>query len=190
MPNWTTNSTTFTGNADTINTIYSYFDFDNNLFDFDKITPIPKVLYAIASPVHIITDEEFKNKYNALPETKEEIEEFLNSYTHDKENNTKHEIGLKNITNTMSDVLYKNYDTDNWYDWSYIHWGVKDVGINASIDYKSTTKLIVTYDTPWNTPNGIFEILQARFSELNIVNMSCSDSLHDEMAVTWRNDQN
>lgn len=71
MPNWTTNYTAFIGAKETIDAIYSYFDIEDDVFDFDKVAPTPEPLRAVASPIRVIEDKEFKEEHDVLPQTKE-----------------------------------------------------------------------------------------------------------------------
>lgn len=188
MPNWTTNYTTFIGSKKTIDTIYSYFDVDEDMFDFDKVAPTPEALRATASPVNIIDDDEFKEEHGVLPETLEEINHFLISYEDREEKTKKHSFGVQNMTTTMSTVLRENYGTNNWYDWHVDHWGVKWEGCNISIEYKSDNLLLVHYDTPWDTPERIFETLENKFEDLTLLNMARFEGMDDDITTTWGDD--
>ena len=188
MPNWTTNYTTFIGSKDTIDTIYSYFDVEEDIFDFDKVVPMPETLRATASPVNIIDDEEFKEEHGVLPETLEEIDHFLISYKDREEKTKKHSFGVQNMTSTMSAVLRENYGTNNWYDWHVDHWGVKWEGCSISIEYKSDNILLVRYDTPWDTPEGIFENLENKFEDLTLLNMAHFEGVDGDITTTWGDD--
>ena len=189
MPNWTTNYTTFVGSKETIDTIcYSYFDVDEDVFDFDKVVPMPEALRATASPVHIIADDEFKEEHGVLPETLEEVEHFLTSYAENAKKNQKHFFGMQKMTQTMSTVLRENYGTNNWYDWHVDHWGVKWTGCSITIEYKSDNILLARYDTPWDTPGRIFEALENKFEDLTLLNMAHFEGMDGDITTTWGDD--
>lgn len=146
---------------------------------------MPEVLRCIASPVHNINDDEFKEEHDVLPETKEEVENFLISYKKQEEQTKKYSFGVQDITNTMSAVLCENYGTDNWYYWCVTHWGVKWDGSNISIEYKSDNILLVRYDTPWDTPTPMFEALENQHKDLTILNMAHFKGVDDDITTTW-----
>lgn len=189
MPNWTTNYTTFIGTKETINIIHSYFDTEEDIFDFDKVAPMPELLRATASPVNIINDEEFEDEHGVLPETKEGVEKFLLAYKKQEEQTKKHFfLGLPDMTNTMSTILLDNYGANNWYDWHVHHWGVKWEGTSVSIEYKSDNILLARYETPWDTPEEIFETLESKFADLAIFNMAHFEGYGDSISSTRGDD--
>ena len=188
MPNWTTNYTTFVGSQNTINTIHSYFDVEEDVFDFDKVVPMPEALRATASPVHIIADDEFKEEHGVLPETLEEVEHFLISYKAQEEKAKKHSFGVQKMTQTMSATLLNNYGTNNWYDWHVNYWSVKWEGCSISIEYKSDNILLTRYDTPWSAPDRIFEALENKFEDLTVLNMARFEGMDDNITATWGDD--
>lgn len=189
MPNWTINYTTFVGTKETIDTVYSYFNVEEGIFDFEKIAPTPEPLRAVASPVNIIKDEEFKEEHGVLPETKEEVEDFLTSYKEHTEQTKKNFFGLRNITRTMSLTLAETYGANNWYDWYADNWGVKWKGTRVSIEYKSDNILLVCYDTPRDTPDRIFGTLENKFEDLTVLNMALFEGDVDGIVATWGDDR-
>lgn len=189
MPNWTTNYTTFIGAKETIDTIYSYFNIEDDVFDFEKIAPTPEPLRAVASPIRVIEDKEFKEEHGVLPQTKEEVDNFLTSYKKQAEQTEKNSFGLQNVTHTMDFVLSEAYGADNWYDWQVKNWGVKWAGTRVSIEYKSDNILLVCYDTPWDTPDRIFETLENQFEDLTVLNMALFEGDDDGIIATKGDDR-
>lgn len=189
MPNWTTNYTTFIGSKNTIDTIYSYFDVDEDIFDFDKVVPMPEALRATASPVKIIDDAEFKEEHGVLPHTKEEVDDFFAQHKREAEKSDRPHFGVQDITQTMSTILKHNYGADNWYDWCNIQWGVKWPGSSVSIEYKSDNILLVFYDTPWDTPEGIFDLPEGQFDDLTLLNMAHFEGVDEAITATWGDEQ-
>lgn len=189
MPNWTTNYTTFVGSQKTIDTIYSYFDLDNDLFDFDKIRPMPEALHGTSSPARIIDDDEFEEEHGVLPQTKEEIDDFFARYKREAEKSDRSYFGVQGITRTMSVILKDNYGADNWYDWCTAQWDVKWPGSSVSIEYKSDNILLVFYDTPWETPDGIFDELESKFDDLTLLNMAHFEGIDEAITATWGEEQ-
>ena len=190
MSNLTTNYTTFIGSKETIDTIYSYCNTEQDVFDFNKLVPIPEPLHTTAWPVTIISDEDFKEKHGIVPKTKEEVEDFLISYKKQEEQVNKRVFNLlNNITKSISTVLFDEYNSDNWYDWTIDNWGGKWDGYNIYIHYKSDNIFLVQYDISQDIPNEIFDILENEFEDLTIYNLSRFNDKSTEIVETRGDDE-
>lgn len=184
MPNWTTNELKFKKRKDFDAFVQKYTDGMD--FDFNKVIKRPEdlndtiaggnimscVAYYLFDTIALICSsndkiatfgELKKMKYNPS---------FINeemSITEIKKALSERCWGLRmfdseNITGarkeyTINEIgeyyyrLYKKYGYMDWYEWSCDNWGTK---WNATSTNINNTQMIITFDTAWSCPSGIY----------------------------------
>lgn len=174
MPNWTENNVT----AKT--EVLSKYLNEKGEFDFNKLVPMPEALevedgssgqngltylYYKASNQH--SDEynperaeEINKVYRSLnpffsdiaseKRYKEIVREFCNN-PYSKDNKRSIETAEKYIEN------YKEYGACTWYQWCIKNWGCKWNASHICADEIGDGLMTVSFNTPWNLPEPIFE---------------------------------
>lgn len=122
---------------------------DNQLIDFNKITPLPSKLEGTRSPSKIISEKEYQEQEERIK--RGELTEIEKNY------------GLsRGITKAIQDELIKEFGCDNWYDWSLENWGTK---WNA-YDQEIISPNSFSFFTAWGSPNKIIETLSLNYPSL------------------------
>ena len=151
MPNWCANRVTVYGQPNEIKLFKDFVKREEQLFSFDAIMPVPPVLHEVQSPVTIV-------------DTEAEVEAYIEEHKHHGSFVCGHPI-----TKDTQDRLLKEYDYDNWYDWSCSNWGTKwDARDVTLVDYWEDGELTYTFDTAWGPPEGIHSMLITKFPTLSI----------------------
>lgn len=57
---------------------------------------------------------------------------------------------------------YRKYNAKSWYDWSIDNWGCKWNASDTSVDEKNNDLVIITFMTPWSSPDGWIKALAAK----------------------------
>lgn len=181
MPNWSYNHTAFIGSEDTINHIARAIDVKEEIFNFDKLYPVPEVFTVCTAPVDVITPQEFAAEYHEpCPKTIEDFTAFAKKYA---ESNKPYNKKVDNVPKPVYDLIVNTYGCSDWYDWCNKHWGVKWPGFNPQIHHKAANLIVVNYETPWNPPEELFDNLLHDHSDLQIINGSQLESF-DGIEIT------
>lgn len=186
MPNWSTNHTVFIGNTKTLGAIQSAVF--NREFDFDKLRPRPEVYDLYNAPTRMISDEEFAEKYDVTAPTS--IAEFIEIY---KQCNADipdghYEQRFDNVPETILTLIRETYGHDDWYDWCVANWGTKWTGSCAHAQRHLPNLLTVDYETAWSAPMQLFNYLENKYPDLQIINGFELEGFSDETEVTHGRD--
>lgn len=175
MPNWITNKLKFSGKSDDIESLLNRVrsvsdDGSENLFDFEKIIPMPATLHITAGSatdygIAVLLFREQGDASKLLPVlsypwvkaegivTPEALADYL------VEKGTANLIdGKKALENE------KLYGATDWYEWSCKHWGTKWNSSYASSDSPKE----MTFDTAWSSPFPVIEKLSKMFPKVKI----------------------
>ena len=156
MPNWCANRVTVYGDNPEIIRFAEFVKSGDGAepFCFESVIPIPKELYDVQSPVTIV-------------DTEAEVEAWIEE--HSRASKEGFYVSGHPITKDTQDRLLKEYDYDNWYDWSCSNWGTKwDARDVTLVDYWEDGELTYTFDTAWGPPEGIHSMLITKFPTLSI----------------------
>lgn len=177
MPNCSTNHTVFVGPKAALDDIARAITPDGE-FDFNQINPTPAILSELAAPIRTVPDTEFAAKYNldAAPTTIDELHAFITAqqFPH----------GLQDVPETALRAIIDTYGHDDWYNWRVSNWGTKWTGDVANTEHFHDNLLIVTYDTAWAPPTGIFTTLRANYEGLHIINGADIEGFSDGIEAT------
>jgi hypothetical protein len=158
MPNWTSNTVSFTGPADQVAALKQLLagdgDDDAKHFDFNRICPMPPVLARVISPVRLGD--------NGRP--------MLNA------------PGPGEITGTVVEatpeeaqqVALPNGTYTSWYDWAIANWGTKwnACHVDEPEEYARNDRqpvlvqLTYRFDTAWDAPRALIEHLEEKLDEI------------------------
>jgi len=124
-----------------------------NLFDFDKIIPMPKELGMVKSPVTIVSQKEYDKAVKEL-----EVK---------KSNNFLSVLGNLTLplTKEMQEDYLARFGSDNWYDWARKNWGTK---WNAH-DCGEWKKQALSFQTAWSPPMPVIEVLSKMFPKATFI---------------------
>lgn len=120
-----------------------------NLFDFNKVIPMPKELEGTVSPMTIISEKEYKAQEERVA-------------TGQLTENEKMWGGISRcLTAKLSNEYKRKFGADNWYEWKIRNWGTKwgayDVVVNDNV---------VEFNTAWSTAPRVIEVLSELFPTL------------------------
>lgn len=172
MPNWTTNTVILHGTKNRLDEIKELLRSEENVFDFDKIIPMPASLNIESGGIMgmaMALAEPEKNPA-AYQSAKEKLKNMHLPYT-------MHEIpkGCKNVLETEEDIaaigrIYlknqEKYGAPTWYDWRCEHWGTKWNSCQAELTSEDDTELVYCFDTAWTAPDPVMKALTEKYPDL------------------------
>lgn len=163
MTNWSTNRTIFVGPKTALDDIARTIT-PTGEFDFNLLYPTPAVFGVMSSPCYATSDAEFAAKHD-LDRAPQTIDELIALANEDD-----YPYGLREVPATVHAVIVDTYGDSDWFDWRTRNWDTKWTGRNADAERFHDNLLIVTYDTAWAPPAGIFSHLRANYENLHIIN--------------------
>lgn len=137
MPNWTSNSIRIKGAEADIRAFLDAVKWQDQLFDFNRIIPMPELLKQTGSGFRTIDGEEVTNWY------------VLN-----RDDPLPGDDGVRRFTAEENATLAK-IGYSNWYDWSVANWGTKWNACRARIEDETSIEhgyAEITFDTAWDAP--------------------------------------
>jgi hypothetical protein len=150
MPNWTANTIRAEGSARDIRAFLETVKSKNEIFDFNRLIPMPKLLEHTASGGRDFDGKKCHAWYVENPDAPfgERIER---PFTNDEE------AALREIGYT------------DWYEWSVVHWGTKWNACRALIAEQCANGryVVITLDTAWSPPLPVFRAMFGRFPALS-----------------------
>ena len=142
MSDWVMNTARFSGDKEAIELLASAVT-EGGRFDFGIISAIPEELGKISTLVTVVSQEE----YDSFSEEEKQGNSSFRRYITEKENAE----------------LVQKYGTNNWYVWMVKNWGTRWSGSGAVILSQREGEIIISFDTEWNEPSGIYETLENEF---------------------------
>jgi hypothetical protein len=151
MPNWTSSRIYVEGEAADIRAFLEAVKWEDELFDFNCIIPMPEILKHTGSGPREIDGKEVESwyivkhaKYDPPPEP-----EVVRLFTPEEEAELK-VIGHR-----------------DWYSWSVQNWGTKWNACRTEIDDNSDHGYAeITFETAWDAPVPVFQKMVTMFSAL------------------------
>ena len=147
MPNWTENTWSIEGDAETLNVVRDALHHD--LFDFDRLIPTPKELSQTRSPLKVVPTQEEADEINAAAQA------FADKHGHD------HPQPIVAVTTGERDRRMAEYGASAWYEFQNRFWGTKWPGSRLGMVSDEPTRLVIRFDTAWSAPLAIAEHLMS-----------------------------
>ena len=180
MPNYVRSVVTVYGNYDSLARLVNLVSGENGAFDFDKIIPMPESLNL---PEGSVTNEAiwYYCKKNDLDMPSIIfVPTYLNDDFEKKITPEKAEEFLKMGKQYLENI--DKYGTTSWYGWRCDNWGTK---WNAMMVYAGEIEKINEgkysvewrFDTAWDAPNPVFDVLFKKFPELEFEITSVDEDL-------------
>lgn len=172
MPSYAYNTLTITcKNKAERNAVQAFVLGDEDVFDFDRIIPMPKCLDIVARGDSEAALAAFCLT-NSLPLPKaapclsqrslQDGDEFLAA--HCAEASKKDLAYGKMIYDNLKQTGYMT-----WYEWRIDKWGTKWSAYATSVEVSGDTELLFHFDTAWCAPEPVIEELSRRFPEAEFV---------------------
>jgi hypothetical protein len=156
MPNWTHNFMRVEGDEKDIRAFLDAIKWQDELFDFNRIIPMPELLKNTGSGFMKIDGEKVNSWY---------IEQ-RNPGGNDK---------VRRFTREEKEELAR-IGAENWYDWSIENWGTKWNPCHLDISGAAINgSLEVTFDTAWSAPVPIFRKIVVMFPKLSFAFQWCDE---------------
>jgi hypothetical protein len=149
MPNWTSNRLYIEGNPSDIREFLDAIRSQDQLFDFNRIIPMPELLRETATG-HCFIDGKPVTSWYVGREASAGNPEEVRAFTREEEC-------------ALRDIGYSN-----WYDWANSNWGTKWNACDPRIDDSEIDRgyVEITFDTAWCAPEPIFRKLIRLFPKL------------------------
>ncbi len=122
-------------------------------YDFGKLLPCPKELSAVSSPVHIVSEEEYKE---AVVKRKAAL----------KNNPKAHLVSGLPLTQALSNKYKKEFGADNWYDWMNEFFGTKWGMYDVVLQERGTGVVEFFYMTAWSPATPYFVTISKQFPDV------------------------
>lgn len=174
MPNWCYNTVDIYGTEDDFKDFYDYFkEIDNDgkekfVFNFNKVTRMPRELENTTSPVRIISQEDY-DKVQELYKEHGGQYNIWDLFNDKKISEKERDLMFQNgITQEISDRLNSKYGYDNWYAWANNNWGTKWNIEDENVNDMDDTSCQLYFKTAWSPPVAIIDKLKEMFPNLDI----------------------
>lgn len=122
-------------------------DLEENHFDFNGILPMPLELRETTSPTTVLETQEEADAKNAEDRKAAEKNKWPGHTD-------------RYISKEEADRRQKEYGALNWYDFANAQWGTKWNAYEVRYLEGDDTKIVIQFDTAWDTPRGIWEELE------------------------------
>jgi hypothetical protein len=165
MPNWTFNSLHVEGTEADLRAFLEAVKWQDEIFDFNRIIPMPELLKHTGSGRRTIDGEQVDEWYvignqpNLISDDK-----AVRRFTPDEE------------------ATLKVIGHSNWYDWSIANWGTKWNACDAELDDDCIAEgyIEIRFTTAWEAPVPVFEKMFAMFPKLSF-DCCWQDEAEDEL---------
>ncbi len=160
MPNWVMNIVTFSGEQKVIDALLAAVKGNNEqLFDFNKIIPMPKDLDIEDMGNCLEPFEKLVEECGGYEKVTEQAKEVWIAKYEDKDSAERHfELGRKMYLNQQK------YGYSTWYDWCIDNWGSKWNACNCEL----VDNNMVVFQTAWSPVKPIIEKLAELFPKVGI----------------------
>lgn len=153
MPNWTQNTLRISGTPADIRAFLEAVKWEDELFDFNRLIPMPAILKHTSSGFHKFDGVEHRAWYVENPEETDWSKRIERAFTPEEEA-------------TLKDIGYTS-----WYEWSIKHWGTKWNSCRAELCEPNTIDdghTVIRFDTAWSMPQPIADKVFEMFPNLEI----------------------
>lgn len=191
MPNWTTNTVILHGTKNRLDEIKELLRSEENVFDFEKIIPMPASLHIEAGGIMVVAMALAGQKKNpdAYRSAKEKLKKMHLPYTmHDVPEGCKRVLETEEDIAAIGRVYLENqekYGAPTWYDWRCEHWGTKWNSCQAELASADDTELVYHFDTAWTAPDPVMKALTEKYPDITATMQSVyEDDLPYNIYVT------
>jgi hypothetical protein len=165
MPNWTSNRILAKGNEPDLRKFLRSVASKDQVFDFNRIVPMPELLRHTASGSRIIDGKKVSSWYVINKDELFPADQDVRLFSA-KEKAELERIGF-----------------DNWYDWSIANWGTKWNACHAEIvaNCPAQGHVEISFETAWDAPNPIFQRMFEIFPRLSFTctwQHECEEGIH------------
>lgn len=153
MPNWTANTIRAKGTERDLRTFLESVKWQDQLFDFNRIIPMPEILKHTGCGGRTINGEKVGSWYVIDPNDQLHGDRNVRRFTEDEE------------------AILKEIGHRNWYSWSNENWGTKWNACSAQVSDKKISKgyVEISFDTAWAHPMPVFHKMFEMFPKLSFV---------------------
>lgn len=145
MPNWTFNTITATGEEDDIRAFIETVKWQDQIFDFHRLIPMPALLKHTGCGQRTIEGKPVTCWYVINPDDPCPGEDGVRLFTPEEEAELA-QIGSR-----------------HWYDWAIDHWGTKWNAVRAEESDRGPGFVFLRFETAWSPPLPVFEAMFERF---------------------------
>jgi hypothetical protein len=151
MPNWTQNTITVTGKPDDLRAFLEAVKWEDELFDFNRLIPMPDLLKHTGDGSCTIDGQVHTAWYVVNPAERDPRKTIVRAFTPEEQAQLK-EIGH-----------------NSWYYWSIENWGTKWNACQVHIDDLGIASCAIEIDfrTAWSAPLPIFHKMHEMFPHLS-----------------------
>lgn len=150
MPNWTSNRIYIEGEEADIRAFLDAVKWEDELFDFNRIIPMPEILKHTASGFMTIDGVEVRSWYIADRATAGSAEKAR-------------------LFTPEEQAILAEIGHSNWYDWACDKWGTKWGACRVVIDDTSIQYgcIEITFETAWCAPVPVLQKIVEMFPKLS-----------------------
>jgi hypothetical protein len=152
MPNWTSNHLYIEGDQADIRAFLEAVKWEDELFDFNRIIPMPELLKHTGSGGRTIEGKQVASWYNVKPwnPQRPEEEEQVRLFTPEEEAE-------------LTAIGHRN-----WYSWANANWGTKWNASRPEIEDSSIEHgyIEITFNTAWDAPIPVLQKMVEMFPKL------------------------
>jgi hypothetical protein len=173
MPNWTSNSIRVDGSETDIRAFLEAVKWEDEIFDFNRIVPMPALLKHTGSGHRTIDGESVTAWYVINPDEPLAEDDNVRRFTPEEEAALK-EIGYS-----------------DWYHWSFDNWGTKWNACHTELAecvFTEPCYVEIRFDTAWSVPLPVFHEMFVMFPKLSFTcswqneGETCRYTLEDDAA--------
>lgn len=170
MPNWVTNVVRIHNRAEEFKKNFFIEEEGEMVFDFNKVIPMPEDLMITSGSdsYRYIDNNTIKELFIKTLMPSDTQETFVDkillnivkegiTFTDDEERKEREFDRVKTQAKGYFNMV--RYSYQDWYDWSIDKWGTKWNVCDTYIAVDYDGELCFTFNTAWNTPEGIFRKL-------------------------------
>lgn len=148
MPNWTINTLYASGEEADIRAFIEAVKWEDRVFDFNRLIPMPEILKHTGSGHNIIDGEKVTSWYVINPDDVCPGEDGVRLFTPEEEAELTR-IGFR-----------------SWYDWCIAHWGTKWNAVRGEVIDDGPGFISLRFETAWSPPLPVFEAMFERFPQI------------------------
>jgi len=153
MPNWTSNTIRAEGTIDDLRSFLESVKWQDQIFDFNRIIPMPELLKHTGSGNQTIDGEKVTSWYVINRNEPLPSGDNIRRFTADEE------------------AILKEIGHNDWYSWSNANWGTKwNVCQAESSDENISEGYVeISFETAWAEPMPVFQKMFQMFPKLSFV---------------------
>lgn len=148
MPNWTFNTIYASGEEADIRAFIETVKWEDRVFDFNRLIPMPALLKHTGTGHRTIDGEEVTSWYVINPDDLCPDDDGVRLFTPEEE------------------AELTRIGSRSWYDWAITHWGTKWNTQHAEEIDRAPGLVVLHFETAWCPPLPVFEAMFERFPQI------------------------